>query len=292
MKKTFTHFSGISLALIILIAVTSCKNQNLIKRGDSLQTAFNKAMRLYQNENYSDAAEAFETVIQIGRGTDIGQEAQFYLAESYFNDRRYLLAASEYERFISLFPRVEKREEAQYREAYCYYQMSPRYKLDQKYTKKAIEKFQLYSSRYPNSDKMKQVSTYITEMRQKLAKKLYYAADLYMRTDQYEAAIIYYDLTIDKYPETVWAQRSLVDEISAYNTYASRSIQSKQEERYEKAVKTYEKFVQLFPNGKYRSEAENHVDEARSALADLATNSQSQSTTSTSSTNGSGKNSD
>lgn len=280
MTKISTFFSKISCLLLILFILSSCKNENLIKRGDSLPTAFEKAMKLYESEEYQDAVEAFETVLEIGRGTDYGQEAQFYLAQSYYNDKRYLMAASEFERYISLFPRSPKRQEAQFQEAYCYYKLSPRYKLDQKYTRRSIEKFQLYISRYSDSEKVDQASSYITEMRKKLAKKLYYSADLYMRTDSYEAAIIYYDLTINKYPETIWAQRALVDEIEAYNIYASRSVESKQQERYQKAVESYEKFVQLFPNGKYRSEAEKHVDKARKALADLGTSSgQSQKST-------------
>jgi outer membrane protein assembly factor BamD len=247
----------------------SCKNSDLIQRGDSLEVAFEKAMAFYEKEDYSNASQAFETVVQIARGTEYGQDAQFYLAGSYYNDGRYLLAASEYERFISLFPRVERRQEAQFKEAYSYYKLSPRYKLDQKYTRMAIEKFQLYNSRFPNSDKVNEAGKYISEMRTKLAKKLYHSGDLYLRTDRYDAAIIYYDLTIDKYPETKWAQRALVDEIKTYSIYADRSVASKQRERYQKAVEAYEKFIQLFPNGEYRQEAEELVDEARTALADL-----------------------
>lgn len=269
MNKISTLTLRIATILLVLSVFAACKNENLIQRGDSLDVAFKKAMGLYQSEDYGRAAEAFETVVEIGRGTDFGQEAQFYLAESYYRNGRYLLAASEYERYISLYPQAEKREEAQFQEAYCYYQLSPRFKLDQEYTRRAIEKFRLYNSRFSNSERVDEAAEYITELREKLAKKHYHSADLYMRTDQYEAAIIYYDLTIDNYPETVWAQRALVDEIAAYNTYASRSIRSKQQERYQKAVEAYEKFVQLFPNGEYRSEAEDYVDEARSALADL-----------------------
>ncbi len=279
MNKISTYFYRISCLFLILFVISSCRNQALIKPGDSLQTAYKKAMQLYQSEKYSDAANAFETVIEIGRGTDYGQEAQFYLAESYFNNDRFLLAASEYERYISLYPRSDKRQQAQFQEAYCYYELSPRYKLDQKYTRKAVEKFRIFNSRYPNSEQVDKADKLIVELREKLAKKLYYSADLYMRTDQYEAAVIYYDLTIDNYPETVWAQRSLVDEINAYNTYAGRSVQSKQQQRYRKAIETYEKFIQLFPEGKYRSQAEKYVDEARAALANLSKSSQSENDT-------------
>ncbi len=272
MHKLSTFTFKLSCLLLAAFVFASCKNSDLIQRGDSLEVAYDKAMAFYEKEDYSEAAEAFETVVQIARGTEYGQDAQFYLAESYYNDERYLLAASEYERFISLFPRVEQRQEAQFKEAYCYYKLSPRYKLDQEYTRTAIEKFQLYNSRFANSEKADEAGKYISEMRTKLAKKLYHSADLYLRTDRYEAAIIYYDLTIDKYPETKWAQRSLVDEIETYNIYADRSVASKQRERYQKAVEAYETFIQLFPNGEYRQEAEELVDEARSALADLPDN--------------------
>jgi outer membrane protein assembly factor BamD len=272
MHKLSTFTFKLSCLLLAAFVFASCKNSDLIQRGDSLEVAYEKAMAFYEKEDYSEAAEAFETVVQIARGTEYGQDAQFYLAESYYNDERYLLAASEYERFISLFPRVEQRQEAQFKEAYCYYKLSPRYKLDQEYTRTAIEKFQLYNSRFANSEKADEAGKYISEMRTKLAKKLYHSADLYLRTDRYEAAIIYYDLTIDKYPETKWAQRSLVDEIETYNIYADRSVASKQRERYQKAVEAYETFIQLFPNGEYRQEAEELVDEARSALADLPDN--------------------
>ncbi len=270
MNKTLTLFIRCSLVALIAITLSSCQGENIIKRGDSLQVAFKKAMNLYEDEEYANAVNAFETVLEIGRGTDYGQEAQFYLAESYYNDERYLLAASEYERYMSLFPRSPKYQDAMFKEAHSYYKLSPRYKLDQSHTRTAIEKFRIFNSEYPNSERADQAAQYITEMRAKLAKKLYNAADLYMRIDDYQAAITYYDLTIDGYPESIWAQRALLDKINAYNVYASRSVQEKQEERYQKAVSAYETFIQLFPEGEYRSQAEEYVDRARTALAELS----------------------
>ncbi|NGP89087.1 outer membrane protein assembly factor BamD [Fodinibius halophilus] len=279
MKNISTLIVKGSVLVLMFVLLASCKNQQYIQRGDTLPTAFKKSMKLFQAEKYSEAASAFETVIQIGRGTDYGKKAQFMLAESYNEDERYLLAASEYERYISLFPRSEDRQIAQFKEAYCYYKLSPRYKLDQSYTRKAIEKFRLYNSRYQNSEKRQEAAQYITEMRAKLAKKHFYAADLYMRIDDYEAAITYYDLTIDQYPESIWAQRALVEKIKTYNIYAGRSIISKQKERYQKAVSAYETFIQLFPNGKYRSQADEHVDVARAALAELTVESDEKNST-------------
>lgn len=269
MINSLTSLVKISCFLMAVAFLASCKNEDLIRRGDTLPVAYKKSMSLYQSEEYNDAADAFETVIELGRGTDYAQEAQYYLAESYFNSGRYLLASAEYSRYTTLYPRADKREEAQFKEAYSYYKLSPRYKLDQKHTRTAIERFQLFNSRYPNSERVDEAAQYITELRSKLAKKLYYSANLYKRTKSYEAAIVYYDLTIDNYPETSWAQRALVEKIQTFVTYADRSVQSKQRQRYQGAIEAYETFIQLFPEGKFRSEAEDYVDDARSAIADL-----------------------
>lgn len=268
MKSPFSKF-GIVTLLIAVLSVSACNKDQYIRRGDSLPEAYRKSMALFQDGDYSEAVNGFETVFSLGRGTEYARNAQYYLAESHYNNENYLLAASEYERYISLYPRSERREEVAFKEAYCYYELSPRYRLDQRYTRRAIEKFNLFESRYPNSERIQEIAQYENELREKLAHKLYNAADLYMRIDEYEAAAIYYGLTIDQYPGTSWAEVALVDQINAYVIYADNSVQARQQERYEKAVDSYEKYLQLFPNGEHRSQADEYVDEARVALAQL-----------------------
>ncbi|MFP8488305.1 outer membrane protein assembly factor BamD [Gracilimonas sp. Q87] len=253
----------------LLFIFSACQNDKLIKRGDTLQVAYQKAMAFYMDEDYTEAANAFDTVTRLGRGTDYGQEAQFYLAESYYKNRQYLLAASEFDRFASLYPNEERRQEAEFKAAMSYYHQSPRYKLDQSATRNAIERFQLFNNRYPDSELVTDAADKIDELRNKLARKSYEAAQFYVRTDQYLAATIYLEETIDQYPESEWAERALVDLIKTYITYADNSVPDRQEERYSKAVDTYEKFLQLFPESDYRSNVENMHDEAQNKLTDV-----------------------
>ncbi len=280
MNYRASHFA-IVIFLSAALALSSCSKENYIQRGDSLPVAYKKSMRLFQNGDYTEAVDGFETVFKLGRGTEYARNAQYYLAESHYNNKNYLLAASEYQRYASLYPRSERRQEVDFKEAFCYYKLSPRYRLDQKYTRRAIEKFNLFEDNFPDSDRLQEINKYVEELRTKLAHKKYNAADLYMRIDEYEAAAIYYGLTIDQYPETKWAERALVDQINAYNVYAENSIRSKQEERYQQAVDSYEKYLQLFPQGENRAQAEEYVDEARVALAQLNGGSSSDSTSAT-----------
>ena len=253
----------------LIFLLSACQNDKLIKRGDTLQVAYQKAMAFYMEEDYTEAANAFDTVTRLGRGTDYGQEAQYYLAESYYKNQQYLLAASEYDRFVSLYPNDERRQEAEFKAAMSYYHQSPRYKLDQSATRNAIERFQLFNNRYPDSELVTESADKIDELRNKLARKTYEAAQFYVRTDQYLAATIYLEETIDQYPESEWAEKALVDLIKTYVTYADNSVPERQEERYSKAVDTYDKFLQLFPESTYRSEVENIHDEAQRKLEDV-----------------------
>ncbi len=266
------------MRIIFLLAITSlflfqaCNNDKLIKRGDSVDVAYEKAMAFYEEGDWGEAANAFDTVTRVGRGTEYGQEAQYYLAESYYKDKQYLLAASEYDRYVSYYPQDERRPEMEFKAAMCYYKLSPRYKLDQSQTRKAIERFQLFNNRYPDHERVPEAADKIDDLREKLAKKSYEAAQFYVRTEQYEAATIYLDKTIDQYPESKWAERALVDQIRTFIAYADASVVEKQAERYQKSIDNYEKFLQLFPESKFRSEVENYHDEAVKKLADARKN--------------------
>ena len=198
------------LLLVVLFSFTACKSSRLVNPGDPINVSYQKGVDKFEAGNYSDAAEIFEAVTRIGRGTNYAQDAQYYLAESYFMQKRYILAEAEYRRFITFYPRDPKREEVDYKKALSLYHQSPRYRLDQTATRKAIEEFQLFNSRYPNSELVPESAEKINELREKLARKYFEAAEFYSRTEQYNAATIYYDLVIDRYPESKWAESSLV----------------------------------------------------------------------------------
>lgn len=258
------------LTILLLLSITlSCSNKELIKPGEPIDSAYEKSITFYEKEEYSDAAYGFDLVTRMGRGTSYAKEAQFLLAESYFKNKQYLLAASEYERFISYYPQDQRREQVEFNRALSYYQQSPRYRLDQGPTTRAIELFQLFNNSYPNSTFIEESAQKIDQLRNKLARKIYESGQFYLRTLRYKAAAIYFDQTLDLYPETQWAESALLKIIETYVSYAEQSIQSKQLERYNLAVENYEKFLQLFPQSMLRGEAESHYLQAISEMQKL-----------------------
>jgi outer membrane protein assembly factor BamD len=257
----------IVIIILLLTVASACSNKRHIRTGDTLEVAFEKANAFYERGRFTDAARSFETVLSIGRGSEIAQESQFLLAMSYYSNREFLISASEFRRYATNFPRSDRRVEAEFKEALSYFRLSPRYKLDQSDTYRAIELMQLFIGRYPGSDEAIEAAGYIDVMRNKLAQKEFEAAELYIRVEQYQAAAVYYGLTLDRFPETVWAERALARQIQAYILFAENSIEERQEERFRKALNSYETYVQLFPRGENRSIAEELADRAREGVA-------------------------
>jgi outer membrane protein assembly factor BamD len=244
----------------------ACANKNAIKPGDTVDVAFDKAKILYDKQKYGDAARAFETVLSLGRGSDQAREAQYLLADSYFKNKEYLISASEYRRYVTFYPRSERREEAEFMEAFSYYKISPRFKLDQTDTERAITLLRVFIGRYPDSQKTTEAAQLVDEMRNKLARKSFTSANMYFNLKLYSSAAMYYQVTLDNYPETEYAEQSLVRQIHSYVLFANISVSERQAERYQKAVESWQRYSQLFPNGKNRSTAESHYNSAKNAL--------------------------
>ncbi|MFO8028271.1 MAG: outer membrane protein assembly factor BamD [Cyclonatronaceae bacterium] len=264
-------FNKSLVLLLVVLAAAGCRSSHTIRPGDTIEVAYEKAMSLYERERYSQAVRAFETVLSMGRGTEIAPDAQFYLAKSHFHNRSYLTAASEFRRFARNYNRDERRREAEFMEAYSHYRLSPRYNLDQTETYNALDRFQLFVTRYPGTELAEEAQEYMDEMRDKLANKKFHSAEMYMRIREYRSAAIYFGLTVEQYPGSNWAEEALVNQILAYVLYAENSVRERQRERFEKAVDSYQQYIQIFPRGENRELAEDYYDRALEGLSEVAT---------------------
>src|SRR5690625_5145511 len=90
-----------------------------------------------------------------------------------------------------------------------------------------------------------------------------------MRTNSYDAAAIYYNQVIDRFPGSSSAERRLVKQIEAYVLYAENSVPSRQEERYENALDSYNTYLQLFLQAANRSKSEELYDLTTQRLEEI-----------------------
>ena len=225
-------------------------------RQRAAEEAFQRGQDLYERGKYDRAAEYFQHVFDFGRANEWADDAQYFLAQSYFQDRQYLLAANEFTRFVELYRQDARVEEGEYLRALSYYRLSPPYQLDQTDTETALTYLRLYLAKYPQGERAEEVGRMIEELRAKLAKKQYETAGLYERRELYEAAALSYEDVLERYPDSEYADDALLGALRNYKAFAEASIRERQEERYQLAAAAYERLVQLFPESPLLKDAE------------------------------------
>lgn len=269
---TFPHRSLAAVVLALALVAGGCGGSGPL-RLESAEEALERGIALYERGKYQRAVEYFQGAFNFGRVGETARMAQIYLARSYYESGQYLLAASEYTRFIDLYRNDPLAEEAEFGRAMSYYDQSPQYALDQSDTQRAIDHFQLFLNRYPQSEKKEEAQAKIQELREKLAHKAFETAGLYERRELYEAAALYYETAFDKYPDTPWADDALVGAIRSYIAFAEQSVRERQGERLQRAIDNYERLTQLFPESPLLRTAEGLYARAVSLQETLAENS-------------------
>lgn len=245
-----------------------CSNYQKLLKSDDYEKKYEKALELYNKEDYYRALQLFDQVIPVYRGKEKAKDLFYYYAQSYYKQEDYVMASYYFKRYAKNFPNTDRAEEAWFKTAYCKYLQSPRYSLDQSKTREAIEQLQAFANRYPESDRIDRVNELIDDLRAKLEKKLFEKSELYFDMELYEAAVVSYNNLLKKYPDTQYREQALFKILKARYIYAKNSIASKQMERYQKTIEAYDKLMNYFPNTDYKKDAKEMYGEASNFMAD------------------------
>ena len=188
------------IILFTSLIITSCSSTK--PEEVDLQKQFDRATNYLEKKRYMRAQEEFNSVAIRGLHTDLGDDAQFFLCESYFLNKEYILAIAEYDRLIRRMGFSEYVQKARWRICQCYVEQSPKYYHEQSSTERALSKLQEFLDDYPNTEFHEEALTTITNMRNKLATKLYESGRLYVKMEEYASAIITYEDLLANYYDT------------------------------------------------------------------------------------------
>lgn len=230
------------------------------------EDAYARGLESFERRRYARAIELFRQALDFGRTSDIADDAQLYLARAYAGDRQYLLAATEYSRFIGFYRTDPRLEDASYERIQAYADLSPSYELDPTPTIEAIRYIGEFLRQYPASERTAEATALLTTLREKLARKQYEAARLYERRELYEAAGMAYAAVLTDYPTSAYADDAAVGQLRAAVAYAEGSIAARQPERFREALRLYDQVVTLYPATPLLREAEAAYDRAYRGL--------------------------
>jgi len=176
---------------------------------------FALAKAKFDKHDYLEAIDELSVITLQYAGSTIADSAQLLLGEARYARGEYLLAAYEFEKLIRNMPSSSLVPYARYRLGMCYYELSPKPELDQTYTYKAIDELQTFVEYYPTNELVPEAERRIHELNNKLALKNLKIAELYMKMEDYKAALIYFDHILERYHDSDVADRAAKGKIEA-----------------------------------------------------------------------------
>jgi outer membrane protein assembly factor BamD len=243
------------LVAFIVVAGLACSSSPDIVN-PTVEQRFNRAKAVYDDGDYLEAINEFTVITLQYQGSAFAADAQFYLGECRFARGEYILSAFEYSVVRTSYPASPRAPEAQYKMALSYYMQSPKPVLDQQNTRKAIDEFQAFVEYNPAHPLAPDAEAKIKELNDRLAFKAYEAARQYERMEYYRAAMLSYDVVIEKYHDTEYAPLSYLDKA---DLLVKRL-------RFREAESTVKEFMTKYPNSVLRSRADGIMDKIRDEL--------------------------
>jgi outer membrane protein assembly factor BamD len=260
--QNFSRFLFISL---FVFALTACSKFEKIRKLTDEKKKYAAAVDFYKKAQYDKAGVLFEEVIPLLSGTTEQELGTFYQAYCDYNTANYSMANFRFKKFAEVFARSEFAEEAVYMSAMSLYKDSPDYNLDQSGTLTAINELQSYINNYPESKFRSECSDLIKTLRKKLERKAYEKAKLYYKTSPFnisslKSSVIEIVNFQREYPDSDYNEEMAYLKVIAQYELAKSTIESKQKERFDDAIKFYQTLVDKYPQSKFLKLAEKLYD--------------------------------
>ncbi|MBB4077451.1 outer membrane protein assembly factor BamD [Lewinella aquimaris] len=257
-------------ALLLVLTFFGCRSEfETIRMSTDPEYILQRANAYYDAGEYQRAQTLYELTIAPFRGRAEAEQIAYRYAYTYYYTEQFVLASYYFKNFATTYGGSDLREEADFMAAYSNYQLSPTYRLDQSYSVKAIEGFEEFANRYPNSERVTEANRLIDEMRAKMELKDFESAKLYMDIERYESALVSFENVLKDYPETQRAEEIRYLMAKVQYEYASRSFRLRQPERLEATIKLAQNFLDRYPGSEYLSEVDTILRKSEAQLKDL-----------------------
>jgi outer membrane protein assembly factor BamD len=239
------------IVLISFVLLSSCGQYEKLLKSEDFELKKAKAKEYYADGQYVKVTELLTQILPRYRATEEAEELNWMNCQAYYGMKDYFMAGSYFKSFIDQFPFGKHAEEANFMSALCDYKISAKPELDQDNTKNAIEGFNIFLNRFPNSSKAEESRKMIADLQDKLVEKSYLSAKLYYDMKQYKAAVVALNNSLKEYATTKYREKMMYLKLNSLFQYAELSMATKQKERYQAALDDYYSFMEEFPKSTY-----------------------------------------
>jgi len=241
-----SKLSLISILLVLSLGIGACSSYTKLLKSPDLEKKYTAAIAYYKKKDYSKAGQLFDELLVAFKGDERFQEIYFYYSYCKYANQELITASYHFKNFYESFPTSEKAEEALYMHVYCDYLESYPYFLDPSVTRMAMDNIQLFINIYPMSPRVADCNKYLDELRGRLRKKSLASARLYLKMQDYQAAILAFNNTMKDYPELENKDEVESTLVKCQFLLADNSVDSKKAERYRDVKPMMEDFERRY----------------------------------------------
>ena len=223
---------------------------------EAAEAAKNSKLRrwLYYRTNYQGAIELFQKLIYEYPFSKHLADADFYIAEAYFKNKDYDIAAQAYQDFLIRHPKNERAEYAQFQIGRCHFEQRKKNPLkDQSETEAARMGFKLLLLLYPESAHKEEAEKYLSQCEEALAEKETKIGDFYFQRKEYFSGSLRYHRAWTEYPAAPRSDYALWREAECYRKLG----------RPEDVLRAYHALLSGYPQSKYAGPASQYLERNR-----------------------------
>jgi len=254
-----------------VLMLTSCSPYQDLLKNDDIKAKYTAADSLYQAGKYKKSLRLWEQIVPLYRGRPQAERVMFLYSDTFYQLQDYYLAGYQFERFVNAYPQSEKRSEAAFKSAESYYNLSPKFNLDQADTFKAMDKLNVFINTYPDSENLDRANGMVQELRDKLEQKAFEIAKGYNKIGAsrgtFPNAIKAFDNFITEYPGSKFREDAYFWKLESAYQLAVGSVDFLMKDRLQAAKDAHSALLKYYPKGKYNKEATSMIEDIDERLA-------------------------
>ncbi|MBQ7697544.1 MAG: outer membrane protein assembly factor BamD [Paludibacteraceae bacterium] len=259
------------ILFLAFLALTACSEYQKILKSKDVDYKYDMALQYFSDKEYVKAQTLLDDVAAYYKGTERSQDVTIYLARSYMGQKDYTSAADYYQAYIRNYPKGKYAAEAAFQTGHCYFLDAPDPRLDQDYTNRAIEAFDIFMEAYPDNAYVPQALEEQNKLYDRLAYKellnaqLYYKLGMYLGNNYLSCEITARNALKD-YPSNSYQEEFAWLIFASKYQQVIHSVSSKLQERLQDAEDEYYSFTTEYPKSKYKQQADKWGNEIKKML--------------------------
>jgi len=168
----------------------------------SADALIQEGLDAYQLKKYERATEAFQKLRDRFPYSPYAVLAELKLADSYYLNKDYELAATSYKEFEKMHPTNEVIAYVVFMQGMSYFKQMPTIDRDQSKTLLAVQEFDRFSKGHPKSEYVTQAMINREEAQKNIVAHEFYIGEFYLKKKDYPAALGRFEGIMKQYPQT------------------------------------------------------------------------------------------